>query len=412
MARKGSSPMVEDRERLRALYQTRQPEYEEALGELYRQVRDLLEEQGHAPTVKYRVKRFPAYLEKLRKVRRGEKGGEAGLITDLLGLRIICPFLEDLDTVERLLAEHFEIVESQRKASQNSFREFGYDSVHMLIRLDAAPEPLPHTAAVCEIQLRTILQDAWAEVEHELVYKSDIALPNESIKRKLASLNATLTLSDLIFQEIRDYQKELRHRGRKRRQSIEVPPLVQDSIALSAPPEEAAGGSVAVGAPPGPLASDLEKTMLAALDAHSHNDLQAAIRLYGELLEMELEAPVRAMVYNHRGMAHFALGHLQQAHDDFTRATQHDEQSFRSWVNRGLVHRMLREFSHSVRDYSRALEIEPASGEGFFGRAQTYYEMQLFSLASADCERALALEPAFEAAEGLMRLIRRGPFQA
>ncbi len=63
---------------------------------------------------------------------------------------------------------------------------------------------------VCEIQLRTILQDAWAEVEHELVYKSDISLPNQSIRRKLASLNATLTLSDLIFQEIRDYQKEIR----------------------------------------------------------------------------------------------------------------------------------------------------------------------------------------------------------
>ena len=60
------------------------------------------------------------------------------------------------------------------------------------------------------------MQDAWAEVEHELVYKSDITLPNQSIRRKLASLNATLTLSDLIFQEIRDYQKEIRRHGRNR----------------------------------------------------------------------------------------------------------------------------------------------------------------------------------------------------
>jgi putative GTP pyrophosphokinase len=38
------------------------------------------------------------------------------------------------------------------------------------------------------VQLRTILQDAWAEVEHELIYKSDIKLPNASIRRKLAAL--------------------------------------------------------------------------------------------------------------------------------------------------------------------------------------------------------------------------------
>ncbi|MFO7983438.1 MAG: hypothetical protein R6V08_08315 [Desulfuromonadales bacterium] len=401
------------RDELQSTYKAKHPAYEETLSTLYREVRTLLETQGHTPTIKYRVKRFPDYFQKLQKVRRREKGGDSGLITDVLGLRIICPFLEDLETIEGLLSERFTIVEAQRKGSEKSFREFGYDSVHMLIKLENPPAggPIPHTADVCEVQMRTILQDAWAEVEHELVYKSDIALPNESIKRKLASLNATLTLSDLIFQEIRDFQKEIRQRGKKRRNSLEVPVLVQDRITLSSH-AEGTSPSVAAGPIPNPLASDLEKTMLAALNAHSQNDLETAIDLYGQLLEMTLEDHVRAMVYNHRGMALFSLGKFFQAQDDFTRSILQDEQNFRSRANRGLVNRMLGRFDHSIEDYSCALEIEPSSYEGYFGRAQTYYEMKLFSLAAEDCEQALALEPGCSSAEDLMRLIRRGPFES
>jgi putative GTP pyrophosphokinase len=55
---------------------------------------------------------------------------------------------------------------------------------------------------VCEVQVRTILQDAWAEVEHELVYKAEFTPFDEPMKRKLAALNANLTLSDMLFQEI------------------------------------------------------------------------------------------------------------------------------------------------------------------------------------------------------------------
>jgi putative GTP pyrophosphokinase len=399
---------VPDRDRLKIIYETRRPAYEELLSDLCRDVRSLLEAHGYTPTIKYRVKRFNNYYGKLKKVLKGEKGGAAGLITDLLGLRIICPFLEDLDIIESLLTEHFQIVETERKGGQNSFREFGYDSVHLLIKLNIA-EPIPHSGDVCEIQLRTILQDAWAEVEHELVYKSDIVLPNESIRRKLASLNATLTLSDLIFQEIRDYQKEIRHHGRKRRESLEDILRIQDLITLPLQPERSPKAT-----PRGPIpysaASDLEKTMLAALNAHSHNDLETAVALYGQLLEMDLEQRVRAMVYNHRGMAYFSLGDFPRASSDFSRSIHHDGESFRSWSNRGLVNRIMGNFERSVEDYSRALDIDAANYEGYFGRAQTFYEIQLFSKALADCQKTLELKPDFSPARKLSQLIHRGFF--
>jgi putative GTP pyrophosphokinase len=151
-------------------------------------------------------------------------------INDFFGLRIVCPFLEDIETVSSLIASHFEILETERKANQHSFREFGYDSVHLAIPLTTqlTGRSMPGVRKVCEIQLRTTLQEAWAEVEHELVYKSDISLPNQSIRRKLASLNATLTLSDLIFKRF----ATIRRRSVNTVASV-VPPLSETSIALT-----------------------------------------------------------------------------------------------------------------------------------------------------------------------------------
>ncbi|PLX81020.1 MAG: hypothetical protein C0616_06035 [Desulfuromonas sp.] len=401
-----------DRGELKSSYDALLPKHEAVLTTLYRQVRGLLENHGFTPTIKYRIKRFNPYYEKLKKVRRGEKGGESGTITDLLGLRIICPFLEDIDIVVDLLSRKFQVVESQRKGSQHSFREFAYDSVHLLIKLENPPEgdKLPYTADVCEFQLRTILQDAWAEVEHELVYKSDITLPNESIKRKLAALNANLTLSDLIFQELRDYQKQVRHSGQKRRASLDERLNQEEVITIShgggwqpAPANE-------VGPLPSPLANDLERTMLDALKAHSHNEFETAVELYGDLLQMELDAPVRALVLNHRGMAHFSLGNYESALDDFSASTALDGVNPRSWCNRALANRVLRAYKQSIEDYNRALSLDPVNGEGLFGRAQTYCEMHLFTKALEDCELVLGQQPDYLPARQLMESIRRGVF--
>jgi len=122
-------------------------------------------------------------------------------INDVLAMRIICPFLRDLDEVEAAIATQYDIVEIERKGQNHSFREFGYESVHVLIRIPDEILPLCNglERSVIEIQLRTILQEAWAEVEHELVYKAEFTPFDEPLKRKLAALNATLTLSDIIF---------------------------------------------------------------------------------------------------------------------------------------------------------------------------------------------------------------------
>lgn len=399
-----------DRSRLKALYQQRLADDEEHLLQLYRLVRGLLEQQGFTPTIKHRIKRFEAFYDKLRKL-QARASGEGHLITDLFGMRIICPFLEDIERVERIITSHFDVIEIVRKGHQNSFREFGYDSLHLIVQLDATDlgEMLPGVAPTCEIQLRTILQDAWAEVEHELIYKSDLAFPNQSIRRKLASLNATLTLSDLIFQEIRDFQKGLRQRGHQRRASFHAGLPEADRIRIEDPGElPDAPALQPVSAPA--FGSDLEKLMLEALDAHSRREFKYAIPLYNRLISMKLEPQLRALVYNHRGMAYFALGDYRQALHDFSQATRYAPDYARSFTNRGLCNRVLQRFQHSLADYESALRLDPACCDSLFGRSQTYFAMQLYSQALQDCEKALQIDPERRPAQELLQAIRREIF--
>lgn len=398
-----------DRNQTAKLYAELRPAYELILTNIYQNLKELLENAGLAVTVKYRVKRFENFCEKLQRLR---KGAETVEITDLLGIRIVCPFLEDLDTAEALIKKNYNILEMEHKAEQHSFREFGYDSVHILIKTPPLPgtEQLPFTSAVCEIQLRTILQEAWAEVEHELVYKSDIDMPNHTIRRKLASLNASLALSDLIFQEIRDHQKEIRRRGLKRRQSVESNPCVCNSLLIEQIPD------MKLALEPEEISTDnlsstkLERMMLAALDAHSNNLFEKAIDIYGGLLRLKLDPPIRSLVYNHRGMAMFALTEYQRGIDDFSKAIEFNEDNYRAWTNRGLAYRVVGKYEQSLEDYNRAIEMAPQRYEGYWGRAQTSYEMQLYSRALDDCRKVLQYKADFSPAQDLEKVLLRHLF--
>ena len=400
-----------DRGKLKDIYEDLCPVYNEILQALYAQVRQILEDHGSFPTIKHRVKRFEAYFDKLVKMSRHEQGVDQAAITDLLGLRIVCPFLEDLEAIENLIKGNFNVVELDRKGSRHSVGEFGYDSVHFLIRIDPIyrKQELPYTANVCEVQLRTILQDAWAEVEHELIYKSDISLPNVSIRRKLAALNATLTLSDLIFQEIRDYQKDIRDRDRKRRQSVEAklpaqPGIDQDLFLSTLDGKPAAvGGEIdsVIGE------ANLEKALLAALSAHSSGQLETAIEIYTSILRLKIKDSVRALVYNHRGMAYFALSDYLRAIRDFSRAITHDPENVRCYNNRALTFRVLQRYDRSLEDYDRSIALNPCSVDGFWGRAQTLYEMKLYTQALADCEKALNIQNDFIPAQSLVKRLNK-----
>ncbi len=129
-------------------------------------------------------------------------------ITDILGVRIITLFETDVDNIFKLLEDTFEVSEivDKRKKERDNRIEFGYNSLHVILQFTESRcqlvEYKKYQDIRFEVQIRTVLQHAWAEVEHGLGYKSYYE-PPMSVKRKLNRLAASLELLDEEFENIR-----------------------------------------------------------------------------------------------------------------------------------------------------------------------------------------------------------------
>ncbi|MGN0205161.1 MAG: GTP pyrophosphokinase family protein [Coprococcus sp.] len=129
-------------------------------------------------------------------------------ITDILGCRILTLFETDIEKILNLLEQTFEVCEivDKRKKNKRNRIEFGYSSVHLVVKFTDERcnlvEYQKYQDIRFEIQLRTVLQHAWAEVEHGLGYKSYYEPPMD-ITRKLNRLAGTLELLDEEFETIR-----------------------------------------------------------------------------------------------------------------------------------------------------------------------------------------------------------------
>jgi ppGpp synthetase/RelA/SpoT-type nucleotidyltranferase len=139
-------------------------------------------------------------------------------ITDLAGVRIITFFPRAVESVGTCIREEFEVLE-HTDLSRTLLQEerFGYQSEHYLVRLSSKrttlPEYNPHLGLVAEVQVRTILQHAWAEIEHDIQYKSSITIPN-TIRRRFMALAGVFEIANREFQAIQDEDKQLRQEAR------------------------------------------------------------------------------------------------------------------------------------------------------------------------------------------------------
>ena len=129
-------------------------------------------------------------------------------ITDILGVRIITLFETDIYTFLDLLENTFEVCEivDKRKKERTNRIEFGYNSLHVIVKFTDSRcqlvEYQKYQDIRFEVQIRTVLQHAWAEVEHGLGYKSFYE-PPMTVKRKLNRLAAALEILDEEFENIR-----------------------------------------------------------------------------------------------------------------------------------------------------------------------------------------------------------------
>jgi len=130
-------------------------------------------------------------------------------IHDQVGLRVVVFFDDEVEEVCQKIEEHFDVDEknSVDKKSILKANETGYQSVHKIVNIDATRASLTDWADFqgikAEIQVRTFLQHAWAQIEHGLNYKKTSNAP-KSLIRRLNNLSALLEVADGEFLRIRD----------------------------------------------------------------------------------------------------------------------------------------------------------------------------------------------------------------
>jgi ppGpp synthetase/RelA/SpoT-type nucleotidyltranferase len=139
-------------------------------------------------------------------------------IEDLAAARVITFFLDTIEEVDRVIKLQFAVLEQEDKSHVLLQQErLGYQSVHYVVQLKPNRTGLPEYARYfglrAEIQLRTVLQHAWAEIEHDIQYKSVETIPTE-IRRRFMALAGLLEVADREFQAVQKEDDKLRIQAR------------------------------------------------------------------------------------------------------------------------------------------------------------------------------------------------------
>lgn len=348
------------------------------------------------PTYKARIKSFSSYYRKLIRQKSEEAALSDSLVclTDMIGIRVICTFLEDISVVLEQLKEIFDIREIERKGADLNFKEFGYESIHVLIAIpeDCVPVdiddnlPLPNDL-VCEIQIRTILQDAWAEVEHELIYKSEFTPFDMPLRRKLASMNASLNLADIIFQEIRDYQKKLQDEMNERKLQFYniADTITNEQLGMNVEKKELQIERI------NPyVRGTIDDLLLQAIHAHNAGEFDRAISIYTEIIESKPSPNniVLSVILKHRGMAYFTKNDYMQALKDFKQSFEFDPKNFRSVYYEGIVNSVQKDYKSAVKCFDKSLELNEYQAHTYYRRAIALYELHEYERAMNDVAAA------------------------
>jgi predicted RNase H-like nuclease/ppGpp synthetase/RelA/SpoT-type nucleotidyltranferase len=195
-------------------YAALQPELRAATDAYVALITSLLDDAGiNYLTVSGRAKTVASFAAKAERLDDGRRLYSDPLhqITDQIGVRVITYVHSDVTAVADVLSDQLRVLED-RDMGQVTASEgrFGYASRHLLVELDGArastsPLLLERSA---QVQVRTVLQHAWAEFEHDIRYKG--VVPEEHVPdldRRFTLAAGLLELADSEFSAIRDRLK-------------------------------------------------------------------------------------------------------------------------------------------------------------------------------------------------------------
>ena len=130
-------------------------------------------------------------------------------VTDVLRARIVTYFPDEVDRVGELIEDEFTVDRENSRDPRATIEadKFGYQSLHFVVTLSPARAALREWARLAgwpfEIQTRTIFQHAWAEIEHDRGFHTEIDVPR-GIRRRWFRVAALLETADAEFAFLRD----------------------------------------------------------------------------------------------------------------------------------------------------------------------------------------------------------------
>lgn len=183
--------------------------------------------------IEHRVKTEHSLAGKLE--RSGDYYNRLEELTDLLGARIICYFSDEVDIIGKLVEQSF-VIDWEMSSDKRSLLEanrFGYLSLHYICSL---PEDGTFPAQLCglkfEIQIRTVLQHAWAAIEHDIGYKNEFGVPR-AIVREFSRLAGLFEIADDEFVRLRDNMRNYTEGIREKIINNEADDIPIDTVSLN-----------------------------------------------------------------------------------------------------------------------------------------------------------------------------------
>lgn len=181
------------------------PSVRDATDQCVQLVTTVLDEAGiNYLTVTGRAKSVTSFAAKAARTEGGHPVYADPLreITDQVGVRVITYVHSDVQAVAELLADQVTLLDDRDMGRETASEgRFGYASRHLLVKVDGMAGP----TGVAQVQIRTVLQHAWAEFEHDIRYKGTI--PDEHVPdfdRRFTLAAGLLELADREFSIIRE----------------------------------------------------------------------------------------------------------------------------------------------------------------------------------------------------------------
>jgi len=129
---------------------------------------------------------------------------------DLAGVRAVYLYKSDFPKVDAVIRDHFSVRAAEDKAEVGAPETFGYRAVHYSASLRPEKSGVRYEDLkdlVCEIQARTVAQDAWATLAYHLTYKQEMHIPRD-LRQRVHALSGLFATADDQFDAIRQARSE------------------------------------------------------------------------------------------------------------------------------------------------------------------------------------------------------------